>query len=638
MTIRSNCIETAFTQNNGPLATATRYDFTAITVYIPENSSRVFRSVIVEITCMDNVTVATSMTASLIGIKLGAVAFDDSSITVTIANSGEQNAYHLMRDVTSYFSTNFGAGTSQTCQVGVTFTGPATTNITAKLIISYEYDDASATTRIKTVRIPLDSGTGALTASLVEIGTNQIPLLNTYCPEDTKTFRDMFFQIEGNEFAAGTTDFNHAVSLDAEAEVQDGLHEQGLQSSRQWRRIWKRTDMTTSAVHAFKMRVTSIAGGTCNHLSIVLVVTYEYNHTNTTTILNNLAIPFCVVPCEVRGVVDGDKDTLQFKFFIEEPVTITLVQSGIQLNWQNDAASNLAILCGSQSARTYTDPAAVVCGGISCSHRIDSGGAAGAGITLARGQVTFTISIYSSAANVRHGAVGGILYLNYTSGKHASGIGVHNHTIIQCLHTRNANLYLVQLATVQPNFPETSYWITAMGWQAYINKHQTTIDNNAVCNIGAERTTGEGPETGWQLLDEGMWGYTDQEAGVCVFCGACSNDFDRHPNETDTDRLGVKVSRQFALGQFKAVCGSMLYITYHAITKTINGTVTGYTGDGSAITVEIHRTDTDEKIGSVSTSVGGTFTFTWYDNTINCYAHARQDATHLGRSDDGVAI
>jgi hypothetical protein len=608
-----------------------------MTLYIPETASRTFRSVIVEVTTMDNITVAASMTANLIGIKLGAVAFDDLSHTVTITHSGEQNAYHFLRDVTAYFNTNFGAGASQTCQVGVLWTGPGTINQTARLIITYEYDDAGVDTRIKTVRIPLESGLGALTATLAEIGTNQVPNLDTFLPEASKVYRDIFFLIEGNEFAAGTVDFQHACALDAEAEALDGLHEQGFNSARRWRRIWKRTDMTTNAVHAFKMRVTNVAGGTCNHLSIVLVVTYEYSHTNSTSIINSIAMPFCLVPCETRGSAVGDKDTLQFKFFVEE-ANPSLVQSGVQLYWFNDAASNLAVACGAQATyRVYVDAAAVFCGGISCSHRVDAGSQYGAGISIARGENPFTINIYSSAANVRHGAVSGILYLNYTSDKHANGDGAHNHTVVWGTHFKNANLYLIQLATVQPQIPESNYWINHIGWQAYTNKDTTGINDNAVCNMGAERTAGEGPGSGFQLLDEGMWGYTDQEAGVCVFCGDGSEDFDRHPNETDTNRLGVEVSRSFALGTFKHVCGAMLYITYHAITYNVSGTVSGYSGDGSGITVEIHRTDTDEKVLSATTVAGGTYSLTWYDNVVTLYAQARQDATHVGRSDDGVA-
>jgi hypothetical protein len=636
MVMRAKTIEYAFLQYLVSLASATRYDFDPITLYIPETASRLFRSVIIEVTCMDDVTTATSMTANLLGIKLGSVAFDDNSNTVTIVNSGEQMAFHFMRDATAYFNTNFGAGASQTCQVGVQFTGPSVINITAKLVITYEYDDSGQTTKIKTVRIPLESGLSALTTSLTEIGTNQVPALDTFLPEASKTYRDIFFEIEGNEFAAGTVDFQHACALDAEAENYDGLHEQGLQSARWWRRIWRRIDMATDAAHAFKMSVTDVGGGTCNHLSVVLVVTYEYNHSTSTIILNSLVMPIDVVPTITSGIAAGDKDTRRIKFLVEETNPV-LVQSGIKLDWSNDAASNLSVACGSQSARAYVDAAGVFCGGIVCSHRIDSGSGGGAGFAITRGENAFTINVYSSVANVRHSALGGLLILNYTSDKHASGDGVHNHTIVQVLHTKNASLNLVQLATVQPQIPETNFWLTQVGWIAHYNKYGTTI-GVVMCSVEAERTTGEGPETGFEVLGSPTFGFTDPEAGVHVHCVDCSKNFDRYIDDPDSERLTLETSRSYALKTVKTVCGSRLLMTYHSIPYTVSGILKAYTGDGSGVTVEVHRTDTDEKVLVGTTAAGGSFSLTWYDNVIALYAQARQSATKVGRSDDAVAV
>lgn len=81
----------------------------------------------------------------------------------------------------------------------------------------------------------------------------------------------------------------------------------------------------------------------------------------------------------------------------------------------------------------------------------------------------------------------------------------------------------------------------------------------------------------------------------------------------------------------------MLYITYHAITYAVSGTISGYTGDGSGIVVDVHRADTDEKVLSGITAAGGGFSLTWYDNVVTLFAQAIQDATHVGRSNDVVA-
>src|SRR6185369_4429841 len=99
------------------LAVATRNDFAAITLAVPENTSRTFRSVIVHVFCRDNQNASTSLTSWLIGIKLGAAAFDDVTTTFTMTASGVSEDYYFKRDVTAYFNTNFGAGTTQTCQV-----------------------------------------------------------------------------------------------------------------------------------------------------------------------------------------------------------------------------------------------------------------------------------------------------------------------------------------------------------------------------------------------------------------------------------------------------------------------------------------------------------------------------------------
>jgi hypothetical protein len=631
MAVRQKTIEYAFPTYGTSLASATRYDFSAITVYIPETTSRTFRSVIVEVYAQDNVTTAASLTVNMVGIKLGSTAFTDTSHTVTITNTGEQCAWMFQTDVTAYFTSNFGSGASQTCQVGVSFTTPTTINHCAKLIITYDYEEQD--TQIKTVRIPLESGTGALTASLVEIGTNQVPNLDTFLPETSKTYRYIWFEIEGNDSTNGTTDYTHGCALDSESRVATGTIEAGLQSSRWFRRIWVRNDMTTNATHAFKMDVSSITGGTCDHLAVTLCVTYEYSSSNSTTILNNIAIPFRVNPASTSGAASTEKDLCSIDFFIEEPVTITLVQSGIVLYYQQDAASSLAVMCGSQSARVYADSARVYCGGASLSHRIDSGSGAGAGITLARGKNTLNIYVYSNQANVKHNGLNGIAYINYTSAKSGSYGGAHNHTVQWCGHVKNANLYLIQTQAINPAIPETSYYCSQIGWWAVVNKH-TTNELGGVCAMSAEWQSGELFSEGTEDLGA-LFGFGDIEGGVCIFNKSVIDFFQRYPGDSNSPdaRLPLEVSRNWYLSTWKDVCHSRVYITYHSITYTIAGTISG-TGGGT-ITWKVHRVDTGEII---SAGTGASPSVTWYDNTINCYIEAYEDATHVGRSKNDVAV
>jgi hypothetical protein len=78
----------------------------------------------------------------------------------------------------------------------------------------------------------------------------------------------------------------------------------------------------------------------------------------------------------------------------------------------------------------------------------------------------------------------------------------------------------------------------------------------------------------------------------------------------------------------------MAITTYHGITFTASGNVINYTGDGSGITVTVHRSDTGEKIATATTAIGGAYTVTEvFDTNITHFSEARQDGTHLGRSD-----
>lgn len=634
MALRTKTIEYAFPTYETALAAATRYDFAAITLYIPETTSRTFRSVIVQITCRGTETAATSMTSWIIGIKLGAAAFSNVTVTDTITNSGEQQTFIFTRDVASYFATNFDTGTSQDCQVGVQFGALGTINITAKLIITYEYND-SATTRVKTVRIPLESNVGALTVSLASIGSNQIPLLDTFLPEASKTYRNIFFEVFGNEATNGTADFSLNLALDAESADADGLHECGMNSACFYYHIWVRNDMTTDATHDIKASVTSTTGGTFNHLCVVLVVTYEYDHANSTSIMNSVMLPY-ELPSPIGGTAAADCSRFQRKFFIEEPATITLVQSGVLLRFNEAAAiAGLNFRMGTQAFRAYTHAAgAMTCGQFSLVQRIDSGSAQGAGVTIARGENTINIDIYRTSTTVFGSNLSGMIYLNYTSGKHTNGDAVHNHTTVWKVGDTAADVILREFSAVAPNIPETYYWVTAIG---YIIHWITSAGGVFGVVFLAENLTGEGPAEGWRDVYSDAY-VSDAENGVSIVPVRARDDFQRHPNDPDNNRMAVEGSRKHRLYcQDSIWSGALMLITYHSITFAVSGTVSGYSGDGSGIKVEIHRTDTDEKVTEATTAAGGEYSATWYDNAIELYAHARQDAAHVGRSNNGLA-
>lgn len=641
MALRTKTIEYVFPQNEAALAAATRFDFTAKTLNIPENTSRTFRSVIVQISMRQNDAAAASLSSWLIGIKLGAAAFDDATVTDTLNNSLDHASWFFIRDVTSYFTTNFGSGTSQTCQVGLQLGAVTSANHTAKLIITYEYEEQQ--TRIKTVRIPLESTTGALTTTTTEIGTNQVPNLDSFLPESTKVYRDVWFEVSGNESVLGTVDTSLDLALDAEADDPDAVHESALTTGCWFLRIWERNDMTTSATHAFKAATTDATTGmTFNHLAIVLCVTYEYDHTNSTTILNSLMMPFITSDQTVGRTVAADQTVVQRTFFIEEPSTISLVQSGVLLTFFiSSTGPDLNVACGSQADRAYTSLGTASAGQFSLMQRIDSGAAQGVGVSLARGKNTITVECYTTSSTVLSYPLTGILYLNYTSGKATAGDGVHNHTIVLDIMDHAADVAQRASSSVAPNIPEADYWVNNLSilsqsnWVLMLNNIPTNY------SIVAEMKSGEGPGDGWAELWSGAIPYGGSELMVVTLSIDASRLYRRYPNDPDASRMALETARVYRayIGQHVQHWVSLLqYVTYHALTFAISGTVTG--SGGGTVNIAAYTnpaTGNRELIDKTSRSGNGTYSITWYDNVENVFVEGREDASHVGRSDDGVA-
>jgi hypothetical protein len=269
--------------------------------------------------------------------------------------------------------------------------------------------------------------------------------------------------------------------------------------------------------------------------------------------------------------------------------------------------------------------------------RIDSGGAGGAGITLARGKNTLTLSVYSTSptTSVRHSLLGAVLYLNYTSAIHANGDGVHNHTTMWMIGDNpTAAAIIRKFTTFKPYISEASYWINGIGACAQI---ETGNPAQGPISINCEQLAGEGPADGFAQLSN-HYHKNSAKIGPRRFYSDWSKFFYRYAADVDTTRLNPATTRvyelQSSVGLSNWLC---LYLTYHAITYTIATTGTGTAGAGSALTVNAHRDDTGELIATASSSAGVVTSMTWYDNTVNVFTECREDATHVARSERGLA-
>jgi len=638
MALRTKTVEYAFATVTTTLAGSTRRDLSAITLYIPETASRTFRSVIVEVNVRGDETVAASMVSWLIGIKLGAAAFNDVTTTLTLTNTGDQQSFVFTRDVTSYFTTNFGAGTSQTCQVGLNFGTLATANHTVKLIITYEYDDSAATTRVKTVRIPLDGTTAQLTAALANIGTNQIPALDTFLPEASKTYRRIWMEFFFNDGGNATTDFSLGVALTGGTTIAETAVyrcEQSLNTAVFGKAHWDLTALVTASTANLQARSNATASR-FSLLAAVLYVTYEYNHSASTSIMNSLVLPAADDVGWPGNTVAADRSRFERIVWIEEPGTITLQQSGLVCFLSDPGGVTLNVLVGSQTARTYALTAGSINSGpYALSHRIDAGAAAGSAGTLSRGRNLIDVDWYSTVASAGSNMCA-IMFLNYTSGKAGNGDGQHAHSTCWSICDA-ANALSIQRNIAAPNtlfnIPETDYYVTGLGFEVL------GVATGAAATglvLQAERQAAEDPGAGWVDFASALV-RTDAEIGVQWSVGAAREEWDRWPNETDSSRLALETTRPYRIcSSTTMTLGVRSWLTYHANTFTVSGNITG--SSGGTVNIEIFRSSSGEKIGSTTRVGNGTWTFTWYDNTENVFATAKESSTLLGRSDDGVAV
>lgn len=630
MATRLKTVEFAFPTLSSA-ADAVVTNFTQITVYIPEGGGTVtFRSVVCIVTTNDIITATGgTVTEYRTGLRLGAAGYTTVTNTNDITNSGENISHQVSADFTSHFSTNW-SGTSMTCDVQAywdqsTGTTLGMRDLTATLSITYEYDDTQST-HIKTVYLPLNAPSGALATSKPGAATATIPALDTWLPEASKTIRDWYVVIQGNSDTAGT-DPTISMEIDTNGVNTTGGIESGLATDR-WRTyIWRQPTFTTNATHSFYIWGSAAHS---EHLQIYMVITYEFDPSSSSAILNSLLLPM-EFNSPMGGTTSADYQRAERSLWIEEPTTITGAESGILVFYDKAAAiSGLNFRVGTGSFQAYTDGAAIMGGGSGLMEAFTP--------SLARGSNTLQADIYRTDTADLGWNVSGLWIINYTSGKATDGVGAHNHTVRWNLKSfsTTATSMATTISAVAPTIPESNYFLTSVaGWYYYLTN---STSNAAGVVVRVERlASGEGGLI-WETVYSDP-GHTDPEVGVRQMYFTARTIFKRFPGDVyEGNRLDLETARRWYLALPNGASSFDhfdLLMTYHSITFTIGGDITG--SNGGTVAIDVFRVLNDEKVLETSRSGDGAWSVTWYDNTADMYAVAREDSTHMGRSDDGTA-
>ena len=632
--------------NLASITDAVAANFTQITVDLPENSKS-FKKVWVDAMALDLTTVTgNTVTEWRLSAQLGASGYTTVINTNDIVLSGENMAPFISAEFTTLF-TNSWSGTSMTfdLQIYLDQTGGTTFNFrsgSALLWVTYEYDDTT-TTQVMNAWIPMTSAVGALPTSK-STAQDTVPALDTFLGYGSISYKHIMMIMEGNEAntASGVTDFVVSVQLDTTTQQNGDTHEAALASDRYVKEHFNLMSggspiFTTNATHSFYAWISTGAVGRMNHAAFTMLVVFTFDSTSANSGNISLLLPQAF-ECPMGGTTSSDYQKGNRELWIEEPATVTTQKSAFRLYWsQIDAIAGLNARAGTQAFVAYTDTATTMCGG-NCLQKTCNDN-----ITLARGRNSLSFDVYRTDATDKGWNLSGLWILNYLCGKPTDGWGAANHSVMWNIDVIGATANQAAsnertLAATAPVIPETNYFITGLGIQLQITSSGTTALYSY--SFFAERLSAEGGVQ-WERVYSNPT-HDDAEAGLRTGYAQMRYFFKRWYGDADAERVDIETSRRWRLysGQnTTAYWTSTIMLSYHTITKTVSGTVTG--SGGGTVYLYLHRADDNtasagEKLLTTSRSGNGAFSFTWYDDTEDVYVDGYEDATHMGRSDDGV--
>ena len=611
---------------------------TQISINLPE-ATKTFRSCTVDVIVADVATTLSSITVRNLEFRLGAAAYTAVNNVQTLSNGGENFTFTHSGDFTSHFTTNW-TGTSMTADCRLTINTSATgcRNASIRVSITYEFDDA-AVTQLKTVWIPLNAPVGALPTTKSTI-YDTVPALNTYLPEASKTFHQITAVVQGNTESNSATDLSISMDIDSINPYTSGLYEKGTQVD-----VWYRvnndfTAMDTSTTHSFYLWSTLSAD--FDHPQAWLVVTYSFNASTTTSIMNSLLLPM-EVDSPMGGTTASDYQRAKRDIWVQEPNPSLQRLAFYCFFDKSGAITGLNARVGTGAFVAYTDVAAVMGGGAGFMVRNDSA------FALSRGRNTISFDVYNTDAADRGYNVSGFWYVNYTSNVPTEGIWAANHSVkynYKVIGTVAGSVQTIVTNTSVP-VPEPDHFFTSIGLN-YVHTSVGTATPDGV-HIGAERLVAEGGLM-WESIYTDIGG-TDPETGIRQAWATARSIFKRwkeaslnNISDTTDSRIDVETARRIrlVLAQNATADDHLdMWVTYHTITYDVSGTLTGVNTAGGNVTVNLHRAATGEIVFTrtyTPSTANLPYSFLWFDNTEDVYVTAYQDNTRVGRSGTGVAV
>ena len=611
---------------------------TSITISLPEAPSGTdFKSVIALVSAMQTASAGGNITIRRVDFSVGGATAGTHTNSDLYTGSGEDVFVFHAANMTSHFVANWTTGTSKTFAASVLINGNATaaafTNVNVTIYITYEYDD-TATTQIKTVRIPLNAPVGALGTAKPGTALDTIPNLSTELPEASKVYRSSYITLQGMRSSNVTTDATITMQLDNTTAITSGDFEGRGATNYFMRYVWDCSAVLNTASTMGFFAWGSVAN-MWFHMQAWLTITYEFDATSSNDVYVSLMLPM-EISSPMGGTTSSDYQRGNREFFIEEPGTVTTKNIAFYSFWDQAAAlAGLNQRIGTGSFVTYTpnDASAVIAGSNAAMIRNDTA------FTLTRGRNSLNWDVYRTDTVDLGFNTSGFWIANYTAGKPSTGYGAANHTVFWNLNAffDGASNVIRTIPAIAPVLPETDRFYTAIGTRYFYFTDST--GNAAGVTVQVERLAAEGGIQ-WESAYTDI-GATDPETGLHSTFSQIRSLFRRWEDDVyaDPSRMNLQTARRWRTvlaNRANSFDYLDLIFTYHSITFTVSGDITG--SSGGTVTISLHRASNGEKILETSRVGDGAYSLTWYDNTENVYTEAYESSTKIGRSDNGVAV
>jgi hypothetical protein len=543
-------------------------------------------------------------------------------------NSGENQTFSHYVDVTKLFQDTF-TGTSHTFDFrfaafnSLSFTG-TNQQVAGELYITYAADEQN--TRIKSVVIPLNiTDNTSLTTSLASIGSNEIPQLSTYLPEASKTIRNFYIVVTGNDqiITPITTEYRIKVGSSSDRYYP---HTAGGITGTILKAIYVDDNISTSTTHDIQMAVTSRQGNFRNW-TMYAVVTYEYDASTTTRTINSIILPF-----ETSSTILPQDDPLyperiRKSFYIQEPGTINNVRIGSYISFADPNSPILRMKDMNESSYkqlTFVAPS-VNSGNFRYGTRLST-------TTLNKGLNTIGIDLYGenqAASTPSCYYTCGYFIVNYHSDVYSGGLEKHNKTI-SCLHQLQRTSNGKNYAFNKLSNPLASYFINDFGiWGdmfAFAVNATISIDNRFIYEDTNQKYVFG---AGGCVIDNNEHMHYDVIVSDRGIVKKYPNDPKRPVNIFSDGRFLTEY------GTVQVVGGSQTIASCHEITYTISGNITG--SSGGTVDLMLMDFSTDEVLLHSSRVGNGSYSFTWYDDTRDVYVVAIESDTKKGISKQATA-